>query len=79
MSQRNCPFCSTPLTDTYLYVRGAFAALHFSAKPDVSWLSRSDLTQIDLGAVSEAGSGAQAVLSALRCDSCGSISFRAQP
>ena len=79
MSQRNCPYCSTPLEDAYLYVRGAFSALLFSAKPDVSWFSRSGLTQIDLSAVSETGTGAQAVLSALRCDSCGSISFRAQP
>ena len=79
MSDSTCPYCSAPLEDAYLYVRGIFGALHYSSKPDVSWLSRSGLTQIDLGAVSKTGTGAQAVLSALRCDSCGSISFRTQP
>ena len=79
MSNSNCPFCSAPVEETYLYVRGVFSALHFSANPDVSWFSRSDLTQIDLGAVSKTGTGAQAVVSALRCESCGSISFRARP
>jgi len=79
MSNSTCPFCSAPLEEAYLYVRGVFGALHFSSRPDVSWFSRSDLTQIDLGAVSKTGTGAQAVLSGLRCDSCGSISFRTQP
>jgi len=79
MSASTCPFCSAPLEDAYLYVRGVFAALHFSSKPDVSWLSRSELTQVDLDAVSKTGTGAQAVISALRCESCGSISFRTQP
>ena len=79
MSESTCPYCSGPLQDAYLYVRGISSALHVSAKPDVSWLSRSGLTQIDLGAISKTGTGAQAVLSALRCDSCGSISFRSQP
>ncbi len=79
MSNSNCPFCSASLEDSYLYVRGVFTALHYSANPDVSWFSRSDLTQIDLGAVSKTGTGAQAVLSAQRCGGCGSISFRTQP
>ena len=77
MSSNACPYCSSTLEATHLYVRGAFTSLHFSARPDVSWLSRSDLTQIDLGAISKGGTGAQAVIGALRCESCGSISFQA--
>ena len=79
MSDKTCPFCSAPLEDAYLYLRGIFGALHYATTPDVPWLSRSGLTQIDLDAISEKGTGTQAIVRALRCDSCGSISFRSRP
>jgi len=78
MAAARCPYCSSALDDAFLYVRGIAAALHVSPSPDVSWLSRSGLTQIDLGAVSRTGTGTQAVISALRCTACESISFRTQ-
>jgi hypothetical protein len=73
----NCPFCSVPMNSAYLYVRGLGASLHRSTRPDVGLLSRTDLQQVDLGDISQTGTGAQAVISALYCESCDSISFKA--
>lgn len=73
-----CPSCASPLSDGYLYVRGLGASLHWSSRSDVGFLSRSGLAQIDLGEISQADVGAQAVVRALRCDSCDSITFRAR-
>ena len=71
-----CPYCSSSLGDVFLYVRGLAASLHVSARADVGLLSRSDLTQIDLGEISQTETGAQAVIPALLCKSCNSISFK---
>ena len=77
MADRTCPFCSSSLVEAYLYLRGLSVGLHYSARPDVSLFSRSDLTQINLKDISESDPGAQAIIGALRCPSCGSISFKA--
>jgi hypothetical protein len=77
MTDKTCPFCSSSLDEAYLYLRGVSVGLHHSARPDVSLFSRSDLTQIDLREISESDPGAQAIIKALRCPSCGSISFKA--
>lgn len=71
-----CPFCSAKLTESYLYVRGLGAALHWSARPDIGLLSRTNLNQVNLSDISITDTGGQAVISALRCDSCNSISFK---
>lgn len=76
MAAGTCPFCSSSMDGTYLYMRGISVGLHYSSRPDVSLFSRSDLTQIDLRDISESDPGAQAIISALRCTSCGSISFK---
>lgn len=76
MSDKTCPYCSSPLDTAYLYVRGLFGSLHVSSQPDTPWLSRSNLTQIRLDAISETETGAQAVVGALHCANCKSISFR---
>lgn len=78
MSGKTCPYCSEPLEEAYLYVRGIFSSLHVSGSPTVPWHSRFELQQLDLNALSETGTGSQAVIGALRCKSCGSISFQAQ-
>lgn len=72
----SCPFCSDPLEDNYLYVRGVAAALFRSTRPDVGLLSRSGLTQIDLAKISPKGTGAQAVIKSLYCDNCGALCFK---
>lgn len=72
-----CSFCSSAMTPTFLYVRGLGASLHRSGRPDVGLLSRTDLQQIDLGEISITDTGAQAVISALHCESCSSICFKA--
>jgi len=77
MAEKTCPFCSSLLDEAYLYLRGLVVGLHYSARSDVSIFSRSDLTQIDLREISESDPGAQAIIRALRCPSCGSISFKA--
>ena len=71
-----CPFCSVPMKPMYLYVRGIFVSLHRSTRSDVGFFSRSDLQQIDLDAISHTDAGSQAVISALRCESCDSIIFK---
>ena len=76
MAAATCPFCSASLVEAYLYLRGLSVGLHYSSRPDVSLFSRSDLTQIDLRDISEADPGVQAIIRALRCTSCGSISFK---
>jgi len=73
-----CPYCSSPLSDAYLYVRGLGAALHWSSRPDIGLLSRADLIQVNLNDISNADVGAQAVVDALRCESCDSLSFRSK-
>ena len=73
-----CPFCSAPLGETYLYVRGIGATLYRSSNPDVRFFSRSNLEQIRLDKISLTGTGAQAVIRALSCESCGSVSFKAE-
>jgi len=73
-----CPFCSAPLGEAYLYVRGIGAALHRSSDPDVRFFSRSGLEQIRLDKISLTGTGAQAVIRSLYCESCGSVSFKAE-
>ena len=79
MSDSTCPFCSSSLNKAYLYVRGLGASLHISAKPNTRFISRSGLAQIDLDAISKTGTATQAVISALQCSSCDSISFRTTP
>ncbi len=76
MAAGACPFCSSSLVEAYLYLRGLSVGLHYSSKPDISLFSKSGLTQIDLRDISEADPGAQAVIRALRCESCGSMSFK---
>ena len=76
MTAHACPFCSSPLDQAYLYLRGFGVGLHYSSSSDVSLFSRSGLTQIDLRDISESDPGTQAIISALRCTSCGSISFK---
>ena len=76
MTAGTCPFCSSPLDEAYLYLRGLGVGLHYSSSPDVSLLSRSGLTQIDLRDISKSDPGVQAIINALRCTSCGSISFK---
>ena len=73
----NCPFCAAALNSAYLYVRGLGASLHRSTRPDVGLLLRTDLEQVNLGDISQTGTGAQAVIGALHCESCNSISFKA--
>jgi len=75
--KKNCPFCSAPVNTAYLYVRGLGASLHRSTWPDVGSMSRTDLEQVKLDDISQTGTGAQAVISALHCESCDSISFKA--
>lgn len=65
------------MSDSYIYVRGIGAAMFRSSNPDVRLLSRSHLQQIDLGKISRVDTGAQAVIPALHCESCDSISFKA--
>ena len=79
MADGTCPFCSSSLDEAYLYLRGLSIGLHYSSRPDVSLFSRSGLTQIDLRDISESDVGTQAIISALRCTSCGSISFKGNP
>jgi hypothetical protein len=56
----------------------ALAARFFwSEDKDTGFLSRRNLEQIDLGRLSVAGTGAQAVLNATRCRSCALIAFKA--
>lgn len=74
-----CPFCSAPLQQAFLYVRGLGASLHQSAAAEVGPFSRKGLDQIDLTALSLTGTGAQAVLEAMACDDCGSLSFKTSP
>ena len=76
MAAGTCPFCSSSMVDAYLYLRGLSVGLHYSSRPDISLFSRSDLTQIDLRDISETDPGMQAIIRALRCASCGSISFK---
>ena len=76
MAESSCPFCASELEEAYLYVRGFSTALFVSSRPNTSIFSRSGLTQIDLGAISESGAGVQAVIKALRCTACESISIR---
>ncbi len=76
MPDNKCPYCSSTLDQAYLYVRGLAASLHVSTKADTRLFSRSGLTQVDLEAISEGAAGTQAIISALRCTSCESISFR---
>ena len=66
------------MQDAFLYVRGIATALFHAKSPDVGLLSRSGLEQIRLDEISRTDAGAQAVISALRCDRCDAISFRAQ-
>jgi len=73
----DCPFCSAPMMPVYLYVRGVAAALHRSNRPDVGFLSRTDLQQINLADISQTDTGAQAVIESLHCESCDSICFKA--
>lgn len=73
-----CPFCSAPLGEAYLYVRGIGAALYRSSDPDVRFFSRSNLEQISLDKISLTGTGAQAVIRALSCEKCGSVSFKSE-
>ena len=72
-----CTFCSSAMTPTFLYVRGLGASLHRSVRPDVGFLSRADLQQIDLGEISKTETGTQAVTSAFHCESCDAICFKA--
>ena len=73
-----CPFCSSQLSKSYLYVRGLGASLHRGTRADIGFLSRADLQQINLGEISQTDTGAQAVIDALHCDSCDSMSFKAR-
>ncbi len=73
-----CPYCSSPLNEAYLYVRGIGAALYRSSDPDVRFFSRSNLEQVRLDKISLTGTGAQAVIRSLYCESCGSVSFKAE-
>jgi hypothetical protein len=61
-----------------LYVRGFGGSLFWSDRKDVGALSRSDLEQVDLGAISLKPTGAQAVIDSWRCAGCGMIAFKAQ-
>jgi hypothetical protein len=63
----------------YLYVRGVASSLFWGTKSDVGFFSRSDLTQIDLGALSTTRPATQAVIPASMCSVCGTISFKAFP
>ena len=74
-SEPKCPFCCSPMRETFLYVRGLGASLHESASSEVGAFSRKGLAQIDLTALSPSDTGSQAVLAALACD-CGSVSFK---
>ena len=73
-----CPFCSSKLTKSYLYVRGLGAAIHWSPRPDIGFLSRTDLNQVNLSDISHVNTGAQAIIDVLRCESCDSISFKSK-
>ena len=75
MAAEKCSFCSSSMDQVYLYLRGMSVGLHYSSRPDVSLFSKSDLTQIDLRDISVSDPGAQAIIGALRCTSCGSFSF----
>jgi hypothetical protein len=70
-----CPVCQKEMGSGALYVRGFGTSLHWSARKDVSFLSRRDLEQIDLSQVSLVPPSAQAVLDGWRCDECGLIAF----
>jgi hypothetical protein len=74
-----CAECRNEMQAGYLYVRGVASALFWGTKNDVSFFSRSDLIQIDLGTVSTARPATQSVIPASKCGTCGTISFKAFP
>jgi hypothetical protein len=74
----NCPKCGATMASGFLYVRGVGGALFWGESPDVGFLSRKGLEQIDLSAVSLAGTGTQAVIESWRCGGCGIVAFRGE-
>ena len=74
-----CGECKKEMETGYLYVRGVASSLFWSEKRDVGFFSRSDLMQINLGALSTTRPAAQAVIPAHQCSTCGTISFKAFP
>ena len=60
----------------FMYVRGLGGSLFWSLAKDTRFFSRRGLEQVDLGRVSLVGTAAQAVLSAARCRTCATITFK---
>jgi len=74
-SQMKCPKCDTQLEKGFIYIRGLGASIFWSTSENTWFLSRKDLTQLDLGRISKTPVGAQAVLPAFRCGQCGMAMF----
>lgn len=72
-----CPFCSNDLEEAFLYLRGLSCSLHVSDRADVGLFSRAGLNLIDMRDISLTNPSGQAVIKALHCRSCDSVSFRA--
>ena len=72
----NCPACDALMDRGFLYVRGIGGSLFWSTRSDVSFFSRKELEQIDLGRVSVSPTGAQAVVESWRCSACRTVAFR---
>jgi uncharacterized C2H2 Zn-finger protein len=73
-----CPECQTAMDEGFLYVRGIGASLGWSADPDIGFLSRKGLESVNLTDLSRTPTGAQAVLDAPRCPTCGLVVFRSK-
>jgi hypothetical protein len=71
-----CSVCGGGMEQGFMYVRGIGGAVFWGGTRDVGFLSRKGLEQIDLGAVSVTGTGAQAVVDAWRCNPCKMLAFR---
>lgn len=71
-----CSACERDMDQGFMYVRGLGGALFWSRNKEARFWSRQGLEQVDLAAVSVTGVGAQAVLEAWRCGSCGLLTFR---
>jgi len=73
-----CSSCGVSMESGFMYVRGFGGALFWSATKNTGFFSRRGLEQVDLDRISVTGTGAQAVVSAARCPSCGVIAFRSK-